>query len=71
MKWNSFLMSIKRLFCRHDFEQIAWRESIDGGVRYSERLYKCTKCGKEAWIDGRNDPYIPKDRRIYARRDWK
>lgn len=53
-----FFASIKRLFCRHDFEQVGWREAVEDGVRYSERLYECRKCGKKAWIDGRKDPYI-------------
>jgi DNA-directed RNA polymerase subunit RPC12/RpoP len=48
-----------KLFCRHKYEQIAWYEEWDEcrQERYSERLYRCTKCGKEILVDGRYDPY--------------
>lgn len=53
------LKTIKRWFCRHRFELIGWREASEYGVRYAERLYKCPKCGKEAWIDSRHDNICP------------
>lgn len=49
MKW------LKRMFCKHDYEKIAFRQEIKGGERYSVRRYICTKCGKEIWVDGRFD----------------
>lgn len=61
-------MPIKRLFCRHRFEQVGWREAIENGDRFSERLYECPKCGKKAWIDGRHDTICPDKNDIL--RDW-
>lgn len=49
MKW------ISKLFCRHQYQQIGFREAYSDGIRYSVRKYKCEKCGKECWVDGRYD----------------
>ena len=48
---------LKKLFCLHDFEKIGFMEVEDKGIRYSVRLYKCSKCGKDVIVDGRCDPY--------------
>lgn len=47
----------KRLFCKHAYVQIRFREEIDHfrNTRYSVRNYRCPKCGKEIWVDGRHD----------------
>lgn len=45
------------LFCKHSFSQVGWLETSDGNVRFSLRLYRCEHCGKERWIDGRNDRF--------------
>lgn len=52
---------LKKILCSHNYEQINWREEYDNhtNIRFSMRLYKCKKCGKEIWVDGRND-YISK-----------
>ena len=54
---------LKRLFCKHDYKKIVWCEDYDWirNERYSMRLYRCNKCGKEIWVDGRCDPYFLKD----------
>ena len=46
-----------KLFCKHDYKQIDFyeAETSGGGLRYSIRIYKCQKCGKEIEIDGRKD----------------
>lgn len=51
---------IKQIFCKHNYKQISWREKLDTykNERYCLRLYKCQKCGKEIWVDGRADPII-------------
>lgn len=51
---------IKQIFCKHNYKQISWREELDTykNERYCLRLYKCQKCGKEIWVDGRADPII-------------
>ena len=53
------IIFFRRLFCKHNYEKIAWREEEDKlrNEMYAERLYKCNKCGKEKWVDGRFDPY--------------
>ena len=53
----------RKLFCRHNYEKIAWCEEYDENrnERYAARLYKCNKCGKEIWVDGRYDPYFWKE----------
>ena len=46
----------KRLFCKHDYIKIDWYQTLDNnGVRYSRRQYRCKKCGKQIWVDGRYD----------------
>lgn len=59
---NAFIKNIKKLFCKHDYKKLAWREKYDQvyNERYSERLYNCSKCGKRIWVDGRYDPYFGK-----------
>lgn len=51
---------LRKLFCKHNYQEIAWYEEYDEhrNERYSVRLYKCNKCGKEIWVDGRYDPYF-------------
>lgn len=48
----------KKLFCKHNMIKIDWRYRETSVLVYSERLYKCDKCGKEIWVDGRYDPYV-------------
>ena len=50
---------LKKLFCKHDYEKISWYEEYDKNcnTRYSIRMYRCTKCGKQIQIDGRRDPF--------------
>lgn len=47
------LNKLKHLFCFHNYKKIAFRQEEENGIRYSLRLVKCDKCGKEKWIDGR------------------
>ena len=51
---------LKKIFCRHDYEKISWYEEYDNfrNERYAMRQYKCNKCGKKIWVDGRYDPYF-------------
>ena len=51
------------IFCKHNYQKIAWCEEYDKhrNERYAARLYKCNKCGKEIWVDGRYDPYFWKE----------
>ena len=49
---------LRKLFCKHDMEKIDWRFAETESTVYSRRLYKCSKCGKEKWVDGRYDPYF-------------
>ncbi len=51
------ILFLKRLFCKHKYKKIEFKEEYDNGMRYSMRLYRCEKCGKEIWVDGRNDKY--------------
>lgn len=46
---------LKQLFCKHDYEQYGFRVEEQNNIRFSMRLYKCKKCGKEIWVDGRKD----------------
>ena len=48
---------IKRLFCKHTYEKVGWFWKTDfvHNIEYSERVYRCTKCGKEIFVDGRYD----------------
>lgn len=48
--------TFSRLFHKHRYMKIAFREKSTANYRYSERLYRCTVCGKERWVDGRYDP---------------
>ena len=48
-------MNLTALFCNHAYEKVAWKECQQNNIRFSMRLYKCTKCGKEIWVDGRKD----------------
>lgn len=49
---------LKKIFCIHDYEKISWYEEYDKNtnMRYSLRMYRCTKCGKKLQVDGRRDP---------------
>ena len=49
----------KRLFCKHQWEKIAWHEEYDEyrHERYAVRWYECSKGGKIKCVDGRNDKY--------------
>lgn len=49
-------MSIKSILCKHSWTKIGFYEEIDHGIRYSMRKYACTKCHRERYADGRNDP---------------
>ena len=48
---------IEPLVCKHEFHKLGWREEYDKrrDVLYSMRHYHCNKCGKDVWIDGRED----------------
>lgn len=49
---------MKKLFCKHRYIKIGYIEECSNNLRYSMRKYKCEKCQKEIWVDGRNDPYF-------------
>jgi len=51
---------IRKLFCKHSYEQVSWYVAEDKyrNERYSIRIYKCAKCGKQIEVDGRCDPYF-------------
>ena len=48
---------IKRLFCKHTYEKVGWfwKTDLVHNTTYSERIHRCTKCGKEIFVDGRYD----------------
>lgn len=48
---------LSKLFCRHTYRKVGWKEEEENNVRYSLRLYRCIECGKYIWVDGRRDPY--------------
>lgn len=48
----------RKLFCKHNMEKIDWHFAETKNIVYSRRLYKCSKCGKTEWVDGRYDPYF-------------
>lgn len=50
----------KQLFCKHDYEQTSWYDEYDKNynLRYSVRMYRCVKCGKQIQVDGRFDHII-------------
>lgn len=47
--------TIKMLFCKHTYEKIGFIEKEDNSIRYSLRHFRCSKCGKEKWVDGRKE----------------
>lgn len=49
------MKTIKHWFCKHQYEKKAFKEEERNNIRFSMRLYRCSKCGKEIWVDGRND----------------
>lgn len=49
---------LKKLFCRHNMDKIDWCFAETETLVYSKRLYRCSKCGKQKWVDGRCDPYF-------------
>lgn len=54
------MRKLKQLFCKHEYTQTMFVEEYEQGphgLRYSRRLYKCKKCNKEIWVDGRWDKY--------------
>lgn len=48
---------LKILFCRHNWIFTGYVPEYDPvhNIRYSRRCYKCDKCGREMWVDGRYD----------------
>lgn len=46
MKWFSMW------FCHHQYQKVGFVEEQEAGIRYPIRKYRCTKCGKEIWLDG-------------------
>jgi hypothetical protein len=50
----------KELFCKHNYEKIDYYAAVDNerNVRFPMRRYRCNKCGKDIWVDGRYDPYF-------------
>lgn len=54
---GSFMEWLRKLFCYHKYNQIGFKVVDDDyrNERYSMRRYKCEKCGKEIWVDGRRD----------------
>ena len=57
---SNLIKDIKQLvLCKHEYYKVGFREVENEDTRYSERLYKCDKCGHEEWVDGRYD-YINK-----------
>lgn len=49
------LKFFKQLFCKHNYKKVGFRQEVERGIRYSVRNYKCNKCGKSIWVDGRDD----------------
>ena len=49
------MINFRHLFCKHDYKKVGFREEEKNNLRFSIRLYKCSKCGKEIEIDGRRD----------------
>lgn len=47
----------RRLFCRHAYQKIDFRQVTGQQYRWSERQYRCDTCGKTRWVDGRLDPH--------------
>ena len=42
---------IRRLLCRHSYELIGARESLQDFVSKREYMYRCCKCGNEIWVN--------------------
>lgn len=63
------LKRLKRLFCRHDWEQKAVFQDVDPvhNVRYGIRRYACSRCGKVSYQDGRHDRIALKQ----FQKNWK
>lgn len=49
------MKKLKEIFCRHNYVKVGFKEEELNNIMFSMRLYKCRKCGKEVWIDGRKD----------------
>ena len=45
----------KQIFCKHDYKKIGFAQEIVNNIRFSTRFYKCNKCNKMIWVDGRYD----------------
>lgn len=45
----------KKLFHRHDWRKIGFREESNDYLRWSVRHYECQACGKRKCVDGRFD----------------
>ena len=57
--WKNYWYNIqlRQMLCEsHDYMKIGFREEERNNVRFSMRHYRCYKCGKEIWVDGRRDP---------------
>lgn len=52
---DDFMEMFSKLLCRHKFYKVGFREAYECGIRYSIRQYRCAKCAKEIWVDGRLD----------------
>ena len=56
--WKNYWYDIqlRQMLCdNHDYWKIGFREAEENNVRFSMRHYRCDKCGKEIWVDGRVD----------------
>ena len=56
---------LKKWFCKHDYEKVGFREEEQSNIRFSMRLYKCRRCGKEIWVDGRKSSNNPMKERFH------
>ena len=54
-KEKPILKCLKKIFCKHTYEKVGFYEEIEYGIRYSIRIYRCSKCGKVIHRDGRID----------------
>lgn len=54
---NQFNDFLRRIFCKHNFVKVGFKQEIENNIRYALRNYNCTKCGKSIWVDGRYDKY--------------
>lgn len=55
MRKGDNVKKLKEIFCRHNYVKVGFKEEELNNIMFSMRLYKCRKCGKEVWIDGRKD----------------